>query len=377
MNDEPRGGMRNVWLISIGFFFVFAGLSTAQQYLTVLFKAEGRENIALLSLLLLYGTFLISSIFVSKLIPALGGLKRSLLIGVCTYALFTVSIIINTPLLLSAAIIMGIGAALVWVSSAQLIADSSTLHTAGRNLSIQVVGQNAGSIAGLFAATYITAYASIPHFYMILTALTLFSLPFLVWIRPIQEELRPRVFKPLYMFDRRLILLFPLLSSMYFLAAQSFTAMNGVIIGAVGIGEIALIIGLFKFSNIIGSFSIGSFSDRFSKVWVLIGLIVITILGIGMFVTAVNTPLLIMGALLIGFAMAAVYPVVLAWLKERLPADEYLYALGVFHIYTNVGVVGAIVINFWLSPGASFIPAIMLLLIAIPCTALFNKMTKK
>lgn len=372
------GGMRNVISVSLAFFFIFFGFGTAQQYLVILFNGQGRGHLALMSLFLIYGAFMIAGIFITKLVPRLGGLKRSLMIGAFTYALFVASVAFNsTPLLLAASVVIGIGAGLVWVCGAQIITNSSDERTTGRNLAFQIIAVNSGNIAGIYTGAYLVRTVSLENMYLALTASVLLAFLFLPWIRLAKEEVRERVFRAYYAFDRRMLVLFPLLFGSYFLAAQAFTAMNLIIVSLLGIASIPLVITVFKASNIAGSFSSGTISGWFSKAAVLTALVVIALSGIYFFTqTHALVPFLI-GTVLIGFSVTAVYPVCLAWLKERLPSDEYLQALGIFHVYTNIGVVSAVTANMWLSSRSSFVPGVIALLLALPGIALFQSLTKK
>ncbi|OGG71126.1 hypothetical protein A3F27_02170 [Candidatus Kaiserbacteria bacterium RIFCSPHIGHO2_12_FULL_53_13] len=375
---EKPGGMRNVILISLAFFFIFFGFGTAQQYLVILFNQQGRGHLALASLFLLYGAFLIAGIFISKLVPLLGGLKRSLMIGASTYALFVASVAFNNmPLLLIASVVIGIGAGLLWVCSGQIIADSSNERTAGRNLAFQIISQNGGNIAGIYTGAYLVRAFSLENMYLLLTASVLLGYIFLPWIRPAKEEVKEHVFKPYYAFDRRMLVLFPLLFSAYFLAAQTFTAMNVIIVTLLGVASVPLVISVLKVSNIIGSFSVGTISGWFSKAGTLSMLVLISLSGVYLFTQTYTLLPLIVGAILLGFSMSAIYPVCLSWLKERLPSEEYLYALGTFHVYTNIGVVSAITANLWLPSGTSFIPGVIALIFAIPGVLAFQTLTKK
>jgi MFS family permease len=376
--NASTGNMRNVLLITCAFFFNFAGFSTAQQYLTVTYGEQSRGHLALVSLFLLYGAFLVTSVFVAKLVQLLGGLKRSLLIGALTYSVFVASIALgNVLLLLVASIIVGIGAGLFWVSSGQIIADNSNEHTAGRNFSLQIVGQTSGSIAGIYLGGFLIQAVSMQLMYVVLTLVTLAGFLFLPWIQSSKETVAERVFRPFFAFDKRMLALFPIVYAAYYLAGQSFTAVNPVVIGLLGISSIPFVISIFMIGRIAGSLSIGTLSGWLSKSSLLIGLALVSFLGILIFTMTTTLPPLLVGAILIGFSISAVYPVCLAWLKDRLGSEEYLSALGVFQIYTNIGIVSAIVINLYASSRTSFIPAVVAVTLAIPGTFLFDRLTRK
>jgi len=367
--------MRTALLVSGGFFVLFFGFTSAQQYLFVIFQEEGRGDLALVAFIIIYGVFALSGLGASALISAMGGLKRSLVVGTCTYILFVASIALNNiPLILACAALMGIGATLLWVSSGQIIVDSSTSKTRGRNLAIQTVGLYGGTALGVWAGGFLHEFVSVQSMYLLLTTFMLLSLPFFVFTKPIKEEVAPRVFRPQFLFDHRMILLVPLLFGVYFLQGQVFTAMSLIVIGAVGIGSLSLVISFIRLCNIAGSLGSGTLSDYMNKGIVLLGLVGMALAGIFVFTRAEDLPQLLFGSVLLGFSMASIYPVCLSWLKEKMRESEYLDALGIFHVYSNVGTLGAITANLWLPAGASFVPATIALLIALPCIFFFDRL---
>lgn len=367
--------MRNTLLISIGFFVLFAGFASAQQYLLVIFEETGRGHLALFALMLLYGAFALSGLGAAKLISFLGGLKRSLIIGTFTYILFVASVALgNTSFILVCAVLMGVGATLVWVPSGQMIVESSSTHTRGRNLSFQTVGLYVGTSLGVWVGGFLYETASIYTMYLVLASLMLFSIPLFLLTKPVQEVVVLRPFRPQFFFDHRMLLLLPILAGAYFLQGQTFTAMNLIIVGVIGASALPLVIGIVRLSNMAGSLSSGALSDRINKGVVLAGVITVALIGTCIFTFAANLTVLIVGSLLLGFSMASFYPVCLSWLKEKMAEDEYLDALGVFHVYTNIGTLLAITTNLWLPAATSFMPAVIALLIGFPCIIAFHRL---
>ncbi|MCX6723535.1 MAG: MFS transporter [Candidatus Staskawiczbacteria bacterium] len=195
-------------------------------------------------------------------------------------------------------------------------------------------------------------------------------------MKPVKEEVKNRPFKPYYLFNRKMLALFPLIFGANFLQAQVFTAMNIIIVSLFGMGLVAFFVFLIKISNIIGSFSSGTLAGWFSKMVLLVILIFMSLGGIFLLVGTHTRVWVLLGVILSGFAMAAIYPVCLVWLKEKFPAEEYLYALGIFHVYNNLGVLGAILSNLKMSAEFSFVPGIAAFFLALPGIALFNKLSK-
>jgi len=373
-----NNAQRNVFLISFSFFFIFFGFGTAQQYLVILFAEQGRGNLALTSLFILYGAFLATGIVAAKIIPLFGGLKKSLLIGGLTYAIFTASVAINSAMLLYiASILIGIGAGLLWVSSGQIIRDSSNERTVGRNFAYQTVGMYGGNILGINIGSYLVQVFSVERVYLVLTASILLGLIFILWVRPVKGEIKPSPFKPYYMFNKKMLMLLPLVFGAYFLQAQVFTAVNFIIVSLLGVSSIALMITIIKISNIVGGFSSGKISGWYDKSNLLILLILMALLGVTLLIGTRTLIPVIFSAILLGFSMAAIYPVCLAWLNETIPAENYIYALGVFHVYSNLGMLSAILANLKFNSGVSFVPGIAALALAFPGIVMFRKATKK
>ena len=369
---------RNVYLISVAFFFIFFGFGTAQQYLVILFAADGRGFLALMSLFVLYGAFLLTGIAVAKFIPMFGGLKKSLLFGALTYVLFTAGIALNsTPILLAVSVLVGIGAGFLWVSSGQIITDSSSEGSMGKNLAYQVIGQYSGNISGLYAGRYLIDIFPREGVYLVLSGCVLVGVILLLGVHPLKEEVRKKIFRPFYAVKPQMLALFPLIFGAYYLQGQVFTAMNFIIVGVLGVAFIPHVVSVLKVSNIAGSFLSGKLSDRHRKAFVLAALLAVALCGAGLFVATKEFVPLLAGAILLGFSMASIYPVCLSWLKERIPDDEYLYALGTFHIYTNVGVLAAITANLWLPLGMSFLPGAVALLLAFAGIVAFDIITKR
>lgn len=368
--------MRNVYAIATAFFFIFFGFGTGQQYLVVLFNEQGRGHLALVTLLILYIAFLLTGIIVPKLIQMAGGLKRSLLLGASAYAIFTASIAINnTPLLFLCAAIIGVGAGLLWVSSGQIITDSAPKDQVSRGLSYQVIGMYSGNIIGIIAGGYLIRVLPLGHVYLTLAVVIAIGVMVLFIVKESSGRLSERPFRPSYLWNPLLASLFPLIFGAYFLQGQVFTGLNLVIVNLLGISLIPLIVSIVKIANILGSFSSGALADHFDKTMVLLSLIAIALTGVVFFMFTSSLASYTIGALLLGFSMAAIYPVTLAALKETIPNEEYLYALGTFNVYTNVGTLGSIASNFVLPVGLTFIPGALALMVAIAGIFVFKSLT--
>ncbi len=366
---------RNTLLVSVAFFLIFFGFGTAQQYLVVFFKSQGRVNLALVSLLLLYLTFLLSGIFTPKIIARFG-LKNSLLIGALSYAVYTFSLLFNNNLLLyCTSIFIGLGASLLWTSSAQIITDSSPKNRVARNLAYQLVALTFGIIAGLIFISWLVKIYSLADLYRILFIPILAGILLIVKLNIIKEEAKESIFRPFYIFDKKMMLLFPVVFASYYLQAQIFTAMNLIVISLFGISYIGVTIAAVYASRTVGALTIGIISDLINKYYVLYGSAIIGLTGIYLFTETRAIILVTVGAVLMGVFTSSTYTVCLAMLKEKLPVDEYIYGVSVFNIYSNIAILAAITAAFYLSPKQSFLPVVIFLILSFASIFLFDKMT--
>lgn len=366
---------KNVLYTSIGFFFVFFGYGAAQQYLVPLLKLQGRENAALYALMLLYGAYLAGGIITPKFIKRWGP-KASLIGGAFTYFLFVLSVSSGSiPLLYAVSLLIGFGAAFLWISSAQIIADASAENTMGRNLGFQNAIYLLGSFLGVVLGGLLVQYISLRVFYLFFAVSILISFYFFRLISG-GNEIRSRdgKFHLRYIFKKKFLLLFPIIFSAYFVSAQAFAAINLIVLGLFGFGFVATSAVVFRLSAITGSFLAGRASDLFGREKVLIISAVLGAVGLLLFLANSMFFLMALGLVLMGLFTSATQPVCLSLLKDRVSGEEYSYAVGVFSVYATFAVVSALFATRFFGAYMSFIPGIIFLFLAFPALFFFKKM---
>lgn len=364
---------KNILFTCIGFFWIFLGFSGAQQYLFPLFKIQGKGDLALISLIILYSSFLASGFFAPKAINSLG-LKRSLILGTLTYLLFVVSVVLNiTFLFMLASILVGAGASLLWVSSGKIITDSSTMKASGKNLGIQLASVLIGSLLGVTFGGLFLKTLSPDKLYMFFSLAILIGIPFLFLVKIKNKTVKDSVHNVTYLFDRKLIFIFPVIFASYFLSAQTFSSMNEVILSKFGISSIGIFSPLLYISTVTGALTIGKLSDIYDKKIVLYALMSLGVMGSIIFISSSLFLWVIIGTIILGFYISGTYPVALSLIRANLNEKEYIYGIGAFQIYSNTGTVIALfsALNF---PTVNiFIAGISFLLLAFPAFYLYNK----
>lgn len=368
---------KNVLLVSFGYFWLFGGYAAAQQYLVPLLALQGRTHLALSSLLTLYTAFLFANIFVPKLITILG-LRFSLILGAVGFAGFITSVATNTGVIFIylTSILAGIGSSLVWISGGEIVARSSEKNKHGSNLGFQASIYWLGSWLGIGLGGFFLEKLALEELFIYFLLAILLSIPFFFLIKikndnnkNIEEEKKLQ-FK--YLFDKRLILLFPFVFSSFFVSGLGFSAINLIAL-SFGLGFVGILAIISQGSRIIGSFSSGFLADKVSKINLLYVIIFFIFLGIPLiFLTSLKITV-ILGVIILNIAHPSVYPVSLALLKEKIPSADYTKSLGVFFLYTGLGSVSALLTTLYFDPKISFIPGIIFLLLAIPSIYFFSR----
>jgi len=364
---------RNILFTSIGCFWIFFGFNGAQQYLVPLFKIQGKSDLALTSLILLYGSFLVSGFFSPWMIKFLG-LKRSFILGASTYLFFVVSVVLNiTPLFILASVIIGIGASLLWVSSGKIITDSSTIEESGKNLGVQFASVLIGSLFGVTMGGLLLKNLSIDRLYVLFSLAIAIGLPFLFLIKIKDKTIKNEILNISYLFDRKLIFIFPVIFASYFLSAQTFSSMNEVILSIFGILYVGVFAVCLQVSIVIGALTIGKMSDIYDKRTILYILMALGGIGAAIFISSSLFFWVLVGTIILGLYLSGTYPVALSLLRTNLNKNEYIYGLGAFQVYGNIGTVIALFSTQNFPTLNIFIAGIIFLLLASLSFYLYNK----
>jgi MFS family permease len=145
---------RNVLLVAISFFFIFFGFNTAQQYFASIYAQQGIENIAMISLFILYFFFMVGSLLASIIVTRLS-LRKSMVLASLIYLMFLLVIIARQPvLLLLASAIVGVAAAILWTAEGAYVVKSSDKRNYGRNAGLVISALFLGSFIGIISASF-------------------------------------------------------------------------------------------------------------------------------------------------------------------------------------------------------------------------------
>lgn len=366
---------KNTVLICLGFFFLFAGFSASQQYLVPLLTLEGKGQMALYSLLLIYSSFTISTLFAPKLIEVMGE-KLALIFGAVSYGIFSLSLLSFELLLYPASILIGIGASLVWVASTRIITVSTENHLVGSVLGLQRSSFSIGALFGISAGSLFLETIDIASLYMIFALLSFASLFFFVFLDHKKDKItKEKILNFSYLLDKKLLLLSPVVFATFYLSGLSFSAINLIAL-SFSLGFVGFLSTIGRASVILGDVITGRLSDILNKKMLLYLFVSLTILGCFLIFIKFNIIIITLGAILIGFGMSSVYPICLSLIKERFTLSEYNKASAIFFLYTGIGAMSALLTTTKIDPNMTLIPAIIFLIISLPSIFLFNKLVQ-
>lgn len=271
------------------------------------------------------------------------GLKRSFILGALTYLFFVVSVVLNiTPLFMLASVLIGIGASLLWVSSGKIITDSSTIEESGKNLGIQFASVLIGSLFGVTMGGLLLKNLSIDRLYVLFSLAIVIGLPFLFLIKIKDKTIKDNILNISYLFDKKLIFIFPVIFASYFLSAQTFSSMNEVILSKFGILYVGVFAVFLQVGIVTGALTIGKISDIYDKRTILYILMGLGGIGAAIFISSSLFFWVLVGTIILGLYLSGTYPVALSLLRINLSKNEYIYGLGAFQVYGNIGTVIAL-----------------------------------
>lgn len=124
-----RTGRFNVLLVSASFFFLFGAYNTIQNFVTTLVAG----HLGAYSLAVLYASVCVALLFAPAVVVRLGE-RRTLLLGAACYAVYQASLVhVEPAVVLAAAVVIGCGAAVLWVALGLFLSANSSEEDRGFN----------------------------------------------------------------------------------------------------------------------------------------------------------------------------------------------------------------------------------------------------
>lgn len=339
---QTKRDARNVTLVTVGVFLQFLGFDTAQQFFAPWLSSQGKEDLALSGLILLYAVFFLSNFFAPQMVARMG-LKRSLLLGSTPYALFGLSALSGAPALIYlACITVGLGAALFWNANTLLIDGSCIASEVGRKQGRKMSGLYWSNVVGALLATILLGRFGMSGIYL---SLALVSVSALVVYANVEDRPSPAI-QPVAgsvrsMLSPKPLLLLPVVFSGFYFLGQSAAAIPLLVqdkFGLASVGPTAVGMKLVAATSIS---LMGHAADRFGRGRVLATSLLAGILGTALICSGQVLPVVLLGVSVLAIQFSSTYPAVLAVIKDRFNPAENANAIGAFHLYSTAGAVSA------------------------------------
>lgn len=143
---------RTTWIIAASIFFVFAGYSPTQQFLLDSFEKQGRGDLAQAVLIVLYGALAATGLLLPKVSHRLPSIRATFVAAAITYVLFiTTAAIANATAMITAAMLLGIGGALLWATVGRTVVEYTATELQGRSFAVINTAFGLGASIGVTA----------------------------------------------------------------------------------------------------------------------------------------------------------------------------------------------------------------------------------
>lgn len=354
MTDEKSSGLKDLWIISAAFFFIFMGMGAFQQFLIPVFSIKLGQSALTCSWILatIYLSFLFWRVICGWTLKWLGD-YWSLVLSAATYTGFALCALFVTsyPALISASIILGWGAASIWIAASTQVLDTSIKGKYGTASGIFYTSAMLGQAIGVFLlGRLIGKYGNTAMlvFSIIVTALgniIILGVP----RRRIARESPAinKTFGVLKTHKSKMIAFVQFVSSFGFgIVMSSFSELIKGLYGIALIGTITQ--GFYVTRMIMGYFS-GRLSDKIGREAVLMMGFLFSALGMGLAIF-VHTPwALFFAAATLGFQFSTVGVIVMAMIGDSAIPQRRHIVFGAIYLWRDLGVAVSILAGMYLN----------------------------
>lgn len=339
---------KNIIYLTIAFAILFFGFTAIQQYTTSYFSEIGNENGGFIVLIIIYSSFLISTISASFVIKKIS-LKKSMLISSFFYIAYGASLILQIiPIIYLAAIFVGAFAGLLWTSQNSYLIKFSKRKEYGKNAGMFNSVFSLLNFAGVLIAGLLIPFFSYRVTFLIMIAVSLPSLIFFYKIKDSKDEIKFsfKTFKETVS-NVKLLRLSTLWFSQSIIAGLVLVMVPLDIISIVG-KDFLLLVSLFYIIPFLFSFSLGKFSDKIGRPKMILLSLFVMILSLFIFYVADSFLTLIIGIILITLTFATLRTMSLAFVGDLTTEKNLEYFSSLSWFMYNLGIVTSFFLAFFI-----------------------------
>ncbi|MEK7611105.1 MAG: MFS transporter [Patescibacteria group bacterium] len=328
--------------LSFGFFFIFLGYNSIQQYLTNYFFLTGFPRLGYFSLSIIYLFFILGSL-ISPVVVARVGPKKAMTHAVAVYGMFILIVGLKIPALLYLfSALLGIAAALLWTGQNSYLISISPKNSYGKNVgffgTLLVLGTSLGiPLFGLLAAK-----ASFSLAFLLFSTFPIFGLLLLLRLKETQVLINGGsllLIKKTISSPTALKLAFVFLASYFtFGLAIGFIPLD--IKDNFGFSYVGPLTSLFFIVPLLLTYYVGSLSDKLGRLPLLIILLAASSVGLLLLFFSTALAWYLLGIILLSLGGSS--PIIGALIGDVAESRYLPYLTASVLIAENVGVVTAL-----------------------------------
>lgn len=361
---------RDIKLLSLGFALIFFGYNGTQQYITAYFENIGQLSMGFNVLLLVYFSFALASplspVFVFKFRT-----KSCILVSTVTYSTFIISLMSGVDLaIFTAAVFLGIGAAVMWTAQNTYIIRISKKEVYGANSGFFTTLFNLGTGLGIIIFGYLMVQFSFDVSIIAFSIAPLIGMGLMLTLREPAHPEGEKKGKPLKLMRMAMSSGTVLrLSTIWF----SFTFVMGLAIGilpvqisrSIGLEYIGILSSLFFLLPIATSYAFGRLSDITGRTRLILGSYILGFLGLLVLYIWADAIGLIMGIVLLALNYSLLRPITMALPGDLADRENLVIITALFWTMRIVGAFIALLISAILAVELTYLVSMGILLVSL------------
>jgi MFS family permease len=356
--------MKPIFVLAIAVAFLFCGLDGGQHFLVPALRLKGAEQLALTSFVVLYLAFFLASFVAPRVLMRLGP-KSAIILGAATYPLFLLAATTTSVfLLLLSSAFTGIGAALLWNAISVLVDNYSKSDAIGKESSKVYGSVYVGGLIGAAIGAWLLPRVASSSLFLLYSAISAIGVVAFCFLPPVPVDKKAEAPTVRNLFAHDVVWLLIPIATIYYVMMLSFSALKIYVQDLYDlqvVGETGLAV---RFGATMAALTSGWIADKLNKKSTIGASFLVGAFGIMGVILSGPIGLLFFSAT-VGLFFGSGYPLLAAFLKERVSKESYQRAMGAFHVYRTFGMTMGFVVPLFLAGEWSLWSAVPLTLVSL------------
>lgn len=369
---------KNLFLLAGAFFLIFFWFASVQQFITSYFSENWYPDAWFHSLLLIYGWFMMGSLFLWWFIKKIGS-KNSMLYSSFMYGLFVFTLITDSLILLYfSSFFLWVAASFLWIWQQSYIISDSWWKEVWKNLSIVHLFVNLWAWIGSFVLWQLVSFSWYDVWFAVFASLPIFAMVFIYFLDNYDGTSKWTAKKLAifwYMKNIDLLRLWFFNFSITFVSGVFFSIVPLHIKETLWIASLGMIASFYYFMVMWLAFHFWKIVDRFDNQKLIFLLIFGTSLSMLSFYFYTSGALFIyIWVIILAFIAAFMASIMWSIINKVSSGWNVKYLSSFFFVFSNFGIVTWILVSSYVKSNTIYwITSCLLILSAISYTTLYKK----